>query len=113
MPSGVCQGSAGSPAGAAAAVANAIEVKSGIALMSCLRGVLLHSPRADPTLARPCHERGVMNQVLPPNLASGEAGTDPDEFHSLPGWLYHDAEFFAYEADRVLRPSWQVVCHVN
>jgi phenylpropionate dioxygenase-like ring-hydroxylating dioxygenase large terminal subunit len=38
---------------------------------------------------------------------------DPDEHLSLPGWLYTDAEFFGVEMERVIRPSWQVVCHVN
>ena len=38
---------------------------------------------------------------------------DPDEHLSLPGWLYHDPEFFAVEMERVIRPSWQIVCHVN
>jgi phenylpropionate dioxygenase-like ring-hydroxylating dioxygenase large terminal subunit len=55
----------------------------------------------------------IMNEILPPDLAQGETQHDPEEFQSLPGWLYHDAEFFAYEAERVFRPSWQVVCHVN
>ena len=32
---------------------------------------------------------------------------------SLPGWVYHDPEFFAVEMDRVIRPSWQIVCHVS
>ncbi|QAY77727.1 aromatic ring-hydroxylating dioxygenase subunit alpha [Sphingosinicella sp. BN140058] len=32
---------------------------------------------------------------------------------SLPGWIYRDPEFFAAEMDRVIRPSWQVVCHAN
>jgi carnitine monooxygenase subunit len=54
-----------------------------------------------------------MSKPLPPDLAQGEAQHDPAEFQSLPGWLYHDPEFFAYEADRVFRPSWQVVCHLN
>src|SRR6476619_7751740 len=30
---------------------------------------------------------------------------------SLPGWLYHDAEFFAAETRAFLRSSPQVVCH--
>ena len=47
-----------------------------------------------------------------PNFPSGSS-TDPDERVSLPGWLYDDEEFFAYEAERVMRPSWQVVCHIN
>ncbi|MFM5917544.1 MAG: aromatic ring-hydroxylating oxygenase subunit alpha [Novosphingobium sp.] len=32
---------------------------------------------------------------------------------SLPGWIYHDREFFDLEMERVIRPSWQIVCHVN
>jgi phenylpropionate dioxygenase-like ring-hydroxylating dioxygenase large terminal subunit len=54
-----------------------------------------------------------MSKPLPPDLAQGEAQHDPEEFQSLPGWLYHDSEFFAYETERVLRPSWQIVCHVK
>ena len=38
---------------------------------------------------------------------------DPQEGFSLPGWVYHDADFFAVEMERVIRPSWQVVCHVS
>lgn len=38
---------------------------------------------------------------------------DPDADWSLPGWLYHDAEYHAVEMARVIRPSWQIVCHVN
>jgi phenylpropionate dioxygenase-like ring-hydroxylating dioxygenase large terminal subunit len=54
-----------------------------------------------------------MVAVSKPDLAQGEAQHDPAEFQSLPGWLYHDPEFFAYEADHVFRPSWQVLCHLN
>ncbi|HEY0043382.1 MAG TPA: aromatic ring-hydroxylating dioxygenase subunit alpha [Allosphingosinicella sp.] len=32
---------------------------------------------------------------------------------SLPGWIYRDPEFFAVEMERVIRPSWQIVCHAN
>jgi phenylpropionate dioxygenase-like ring-hydroxylating dioxygenase large terminal subunit len=32
---------------------------------------------------------------------------------SLPGWLYHDAEYFDVEMERVIRPSWQIVCHAS
>lgn len=32
---------------------------------------------------------------------------------ALPGWIYHDAEFFAAEKDAVFRTAWQLVCHVN
>ena len=38
---------------------------------------------------------------------------DPDADFSLPGWTYRDPEFFAAEMERVIRPSWQIVCHVN
>ena len=31
----------------------------------------------------------------------------------LPGWIYHDADFFAAEKTAVFRPSWQVVCHLS
>lgn len=36
---------------------------------------------------------------------------DPDADWSLPGWLYTDPEYFAVECARVIRPSWQIVCH--
>jgi len=54
-----------------------------------------------------------MNETLPPNRQFAASSADPDEFVSLPGWLYHDSEFFAHEVERVFRPSWQVVCHVS
>lgn len=38
---------------------------------------------------------------------------DPDADFSLPGWIYTDPEFFAVELERIFRPSWQIVCHVN
>jgi phenylpropionate dioxygenase-like ring-hydroxylating dioxygenase large terminal subunit len=54
-----------------------------------------------------------MNETLPPNKHFAGAAADPDEFVSLPGWLYHDEEFFAHEAEWVFRSSWQVVCHIS
>ena len=36
---------------------------------------------------------------------------DPDADWSLPGWIYHDAEYHGVEMDRVMRPAWQIVCH--
>ncbi len=36
--------------------------------------------------------------------------TDLDNL-SLPGWVYHDADYFKVEMERVIRPSWQIVCH--
>jgi carnitine monooxygenase subunit len=38
---------------------------------------------------------------------------DPQEGWSLPGWVYHDPDFSKVEMERVIRPSWQVVCHVS
>ena len=38
---------------------------------------------------------------------------DPDDGWSLPAWTYRDPEFFDVEMTRVMRPSWQVVCHTS
>ena len=32
---------------------------------------------------------------------------------SLPGWVYHDPAYFRVEMARLIRPSWQIVCHAN
>lgn len=40
-----------------------------------------------------------------------EPGPDPDADWSLPGWIYTDPEFLEVETARILRPSWQIVCH--
>src|SRR3954454_11403755 len=32
---------------------------------------------------------------------------------SLPGWVYHDPDYFRVEMGRLIRPSWQIVCHAN
>ena len=32
---------------------------------------------------------------------------------SLPGWIYHDPEYFRVEMAKLIRPSWQIVCHVS
>lgn len=45
--------------------------------------------------------------------ADSLANADPLDGRSLPAWLYNDPEFFGVEMERVLRPSWQVVCHVS
>jgi carnitine monooxygenase subunit len=45
-------------------------------------------------------------------VANPTAGDDLDGF-GLPGWVYHDADFFKIEMARIIRPSWQVVCHVS
>jgi phenylpropionate dioxygenase-like ring-hydroxylating dioxygenase large terminal subunit len=38
---------------------------------------------------------------------------DAEQDLSLPGWIYHDPEFFAVEARRLIRPAWQIVCHAS
>jgi phenylpropionate dioxygenase-like ring-hydroxylating dioxygenase large terminal subunit len=40
---------------------------------------------------------------------------DADELEdfSLPGWVYHDPEYFRVEMARLIRPSWQIVCHAG
>ncbi len=40
--------------------------------------------------------------------SAGEAGGPK---LGLPGWVYRDERFFRGEIDKVLLPSWQVVCH--
>jgi phenylpropionate dioxygenase-like ring-hydroxylating dioxygenase large terminal subunit len=44
-------------------------------------------------------------------MASALSDRDPDSDWSLPGWIYRDPEYFALEQRRILRPSWQVLCH--
>jgi phenylpropionate dioxygenase-like ring-hydroxylating dioxygenase large terminal subunit len=39
--------------------------------------------------------------------------TDPDDGWSLPAWLYADPEYFEVERSRIIRPAWQIVCHVS
>ena len=41
------------------------------------------------------------------------ANIDAQAGESLPGWVYHDPDFFKVEMERVIRPSWQIVCHVS
>ena len=43
--------------------------------------------------------------------ALAEDAVDPDADWGLPGWVYTDPEFHAVELERVIRPSWQIVCH--
>jgi carnitine monooxygenase subunit len=35
------------------------------------------------------------------------------EGFSLPGWIYHDADFLRAEKQRVFATSWQIICHLN
>ena len=47
------------------------------------------------------------------HLKSVEPAPDPLDGMSLPGWLYHDAEFFDAEKKAFLRAAPQVVCHAG
>src|SRR3546814_57814 len=51
-----------------------------------------------------------MSQV---QQAERGSNVDPDEGWSLPAWIYRDSEFYRVEVERVMRPSWQVVCHLS
>lgn len=33
--------------------------------------------------------------------------------HALPAWVYNNSEMTRLEHERILMPSWQIVCHVN
>lgn len=33
--------------------------------------------------------------------------------HALPAWVYNHAEMTRLETERILLPSWQIVCHIN
>ena len=44
-------------------------------------------------------------------LRTADPATDPLDGQSLPGWLYHDPDFFAAEQRAFLRAAPQVVCH--
>ena len=45
------------------------------------------------------------------HLRTVDAAPDQLDGMSLPGWLYHDAEFFEAEKKAFLRAAPQVVCH--
>ena len=49
--------------------------------------------------------------TLDDDTLSGFDAPDPDGDWSLPAWLYTDPEYFGVELARVIRPSWQIVCH--
>ena len=51
--------------------------------------------------------------VIQPPHAQRQSGHDPDADWSLPAWIYRDPEYFEVECARILRPSWQIVCHLN
>jgi len=42
-----------------------------------------------------------------------EVSADPALRYTLPAWIYHNDEFHELEKERLLLPSWQIVCHVS
>lgn len=42
-----------------------------------------------------------------------QPAADPDAGHTLPAWIYHDAEYHRAEQAVLFRSSWQIVCHLN
>jgi len=51
-----------------------------------------------------------MNSLSVANPENLEAIRVP---HALPAWVYNNAQLSRLEFERVLKPSWQIVCHVN
>jgi phenylpropionate dioxygenase-like ring-hydroxylating dioxygenase large terminal subunit len=47
------------------------------------------------------------------SIAVPDPQSPPALAHALPAWVYNHAELTRLELERVLRPSWQIVCHVN
>jgi phenylpropionate dioxygenase-like ring-hydroxylating dioxygenase large terminal subunit len=48
-----------------------------------------------------------------PALHTPEAAPAPALARALPAWAYRHPEMTRLEYERILRPSWQIVCHVN
>ena len=48
-----------------------------------------------------------------PALHTPEAAPAPALARALPAWAYSHPEMTRLEYERILRPSWQIVCHVN
>lgn len=46
-------------------------------------------------------------------LATAETTQQTALPRALPAWVYHNAELNRLEFERVLLPSWQIVCHIN
>jgi phenylpropionate dioxygenase-like ring-hydroxylating dioxygenase large terminal subunit len=41
-----------------------------------------------------------------------DAAAEPQR-HALPAWVYRHPDLARLEIERILKPSWQIVCHVN
>ena len=42
-----------------------------------------------------------------------DATASTRSFRALPAWVYSHAELHRLELERILRPSWQIGCHVS
>jgi carnitine monooxygenase subunit len=49
--------------------------------------------------------------MTPP--AADPVSAPPLDGQALPGWIYHDREFFEAEKAAVFRTAWQLVCHLS
>jgi phenylpropionate dioxygenase-like ring-hydroxylating dioxygenase large terminal subunit len=58
-----------------------------------------------------CSTAGVSDLSLRKSLSSIAPTRAEDDAVSLPGWIYHDADFFEREQQVIFRTSWQVICH--
>src|SRR5450631_1984063 len=48
------------------------------------------------------------------NLSAAKRADAPSALpHALPAWVYNNGEMTRLELERILLPSWQIVCHVN
>ena len=68
---------------------------------------------ADTPMCRPLPQprQNGKSRGMATHLKTVAAKPDPLDGMSLPGWLYHDAEFFEAEKRAFLRAAPQVVCH--
>lgn len=46
-------------------------------------------------------------------IATAETSQHAPLPRALPAWVYNNAELHRLEVERVLLPSWQIVCHIN
>jgi phenylpropionate dioxygenase-like ring-hydroxylating dioxygenase large terminal subunit len=54
-----------------------------------------------------------MNAAVHPAPPLSDASAESGEDFGLPGWIYHDPDFFELEKRSIFRGSWQLVCHNN
>jgi phenylpropionate dioxygenase-like ring-hydroxylating dioxygenase large terminal subunit len=47
------------------------------------------------------------------SVAKSDPNISVEAAHALPAWVYNNAELSRLEFERILKPSWQIVCHIN